>query len=100
VPFLRTLIAGDPSNSARLFIDRYYSLSGKSLPEAVAIGVHAMRLAIGANPGVLGQAKVWIYQNKVFRQLSDTETAPYLRLSESVDKTILAEFRKASALSA
>jgi hypothetical protein len=93
VPHLKGIVAGDISNSARLFIDTYYQLSGKSTDEVIALAVHAMRLATEANPGILGAPNVWVYQAGDFRPLTLEEMAKYSSRSQSLDESILKHLR-------
>lgn len=93
VPHLQSFVAGDVGNSARLFVDTYYKLSGKSTDEAIAIAVHAMRLATEANPGILGAPNVWVYQAGGFRRLTPEEMAKHSDRSRSLDELILKHLR-------
>jgi hypothetical protein len=95
VPHLKAITAGDVNNSARLFIDHYYALSGKSTAEAIAIGLHAMRLAIKANPSTLGEPNVWFHQNGEFKRLNKKDLTAYSDFSRSVDDSVLDRFRTA-----
>jgi hypothetical protein len=90
---IKITVAGDAVNPARLFIDRYFKASGMSTAEALRIGVHAMRIAKEVNSGIIGEPVVWVYQDKVFRQLADSELGELLKLSHKTDQRILEVFR-------
>jgi hypothetical protein len=84
--------AGDESNPALLFTNYYYELCGKTIPELLRIGVHAMRIAGKMNTKGIRGVDAWVCENGDFRQLTGNEVSAYTASSESLDAMILNNF--------
>jgi len=87
--------AGDVSNPATLFVHHYYPLCNESVSQLLAIGLHTMRLARILNSSGVGEPDAWVCSDGEFRQLAESELAEYVKFSESLDGSILNQFRKA-----
>jgi hypothetical protein len=80
---------GDEINPAKVFVDYYWERSGKSVEEALTLGIHAMRLAHEIKRAYIGEPDAWIYREGVFRRLTSAEIAPYIAASKSIDAAVL-----------
>jgi hypothetical protein len=84
---------GDGDNPALLFPGYYFERCGKSIPELIALAVHTIRVAGIMNGKGIRSFNVWVCQRDTFRRLEFAELLPYLRLSESIDATILEQIK-------
>lgn len=82
---------GDSGSTAKLFVDYYYPLTQKSPEELVALGIHAMNLAIKLQAGLLGGISAWVFENGNFRKLGSTEIDQYMSLSKSLDAAVMSK---------
>jgi len=85
---------GDQRNAARIFIDHYYQRSGKTMEEALALGIHTMRLAHATKAAYIGPPNAWAYRNGVFAKLTLAEMTKYTETSMSIDLAILNSARE------
>ncbi len=88
---LGTWFIGDPHNPAEIFVSYYYARSTKSYPEALLLGIHAMRLARDGKRDYIGEPNAWVYERSEFHRLSLEELAAYVKRSERIDEAIFAE---------
>lgn len=84
------ICAGDADNPSRVFVDHYYNASGKTLNEALFLGVHAMRKAHEQKAAYIGTPNAWICHERTFRRLTPTKLQQCIKASEALDGTILA----------
>jgi hypothetical protein len=84
------ICVGDEDNPSRVFVEHYYNRSGKTLNEALFLGVHAMRKAHEQKAAYIGTPNAWICHNGSFRRLAPTELQRCIKASESLDEAVLA----------
>jgi hypothetical protein len=97
VPIFGQTAAGDESNQALIFTNYYYERCQKSLEELLFIGIHTVHLAEHMNTKGIRGVDAWTCEDGKFQQLTSSQVAKYIKLSESLDASILEQFRNAPA---
>jgi hypothetical protein len=81
---------GDEDSPARVFVDYYYEMSGKSVEQVLFLGIHAMRLAHQNKTAFIGEPNAWIFQGGSFKRLTTPELTRFIEMSKSLDASITA----------
>jgi hypothetical protein len=88
------LLAGDGDNPANIFATYYYAeKSGSSLPEALLLATHTMRLAQIMKLSYLGDPSIWYFSEGQFQRLPSQELARYALLSQALDESLIEKIR-------
>ena len=83
------ICAGDEDSLGRIFVEHYYDQSGRTMNEALFLGVHAMRKAHQQKAAYIGPPNAWVCKGGEFRRLTGAELAQCIKASEALDKKIL-----------
>jgi hypothetical protein len=82
------LWAGDQDNPAQVFIDYYYKRTSRTVEDALALGIHALRLANQLKAAYIGEPNAWVYRGGIFRRLTNAELTRYIDMSKALDASI------------